>query len=64
MPGISMRGVAPMPLTDEFPVAFQTFAAKIKGTADEVWTHMMNNMFGHMKMTEVQWMAKLESLKG
>lgn len=45
----------------DFPIAFPKFAAALKGTADEVWTHWLRLNHGREKHTVKDWMTVLAS---
>ena len=48
---------------DDFPVAYATFAASLKGTPDEVWTKHFRSTHGALKMTYPAWQAALTAVK-
>ena len=48
---------------DEFPVPFAHFAAKLKGTPDEVWTKYLASLHGASKNMYSEWRAHLEAAK-
>lgn len=50
--------------SDEFPIAFKTFAQTLLGTEDEVWIRLLNNVAGLEKLKFSEWCARLKSLKG
>lgn len=53
-------GVVVSDLNDDFPVAFQRFAALLVGTPDEVWTRLLQQRHGGEKHSEKQWYSLIE----
>jgi hypothetical protein len=47
----------------DFPVSFQDFADRLKGTDDEVWTKHLRSQFGTLKFTFPAWRATLKAVK-
>jgi hypothetical protein len=48
---------------DDFPVSFADFAAKLKGTPDEVWTRVLRVSCGQQKNVYSVWREALASVK-
>lgn len=50
-------------MADEFPIAFRVFAAKIRGTKDEIFTKLLLKLHGFEQNTLTSWKQRLEDLK-
>jgi hypothetical protein len=59
------RRAAPVVATehDDFPVAFEAFASRLKGTDDEVWTRVLCASCGTQKNVYSAWRAALAAVK-
>ena len=49
---------------NDFPVSFTDFAARLKGTSDEVWTKWLGSKYKTSKMTFGEWRSTLVEVKG
>ena len=58
-----MAALPPKAEHEDFPVACQAFIARLKGTADEVWSKLMTARFGQKKFLFSEWRAALAALK-
>ena len=63
---VSMPVAPPAPVepgNEVFPVPFARFAASIRHTADEVWTHLLRTRHGRENRTVEEWFALIEKYR-
>lgn len=50
-------------MADEFPIPFNQFAQSLRGTDDEVFTHLLRTRHGSEKHLDSEWRALLEAAR-